>query len=92
VIVAVAEPSDGIEVALVIAVNAAATTVVVPPLLLLLLLPPLLLLLLDVLSLPADCVSFEPLQADSNTRPSKAIDDNLRMSFIPWKTDDGQCH
>jgi len=73
-------PSDGTCDALVMTLTPLA--VVVPPLLLPL--PPLLLPLLVGVSLPASWVSLEPPQADSNTRPSKAIEHNLRISFIPW--------
>jgi hypothetical protein len=71
VMVAVAEPSEGIEVALLIAVSELAWEV--PPLLLPLL-PPLLLLLL-----PVRAVMLSPLQAASNNVPNKATIDKLRM-------------
>ncbi len=93
VIVAVVLPSAAIVVGL--AVSVIEVTPMVPPLLELLLEPLLLLELeleLELVVDPASWVIWEPPQPDNASRPSNAIEANLCICFIPFETDDGQCH
>jgi hypothetical protein len=82
VIVADTDPSEGMEVALLVAVSAAGTAATLPPLLLL---PPLLPLLLPPLLLPPmdwPVIVLPPPQPASRATQMQAIVENLNMSVI----------